>query len=247
MSPRCAAKQAGPGFDRQSSVVASAQECRPTRIFPQVINTDLAPIYGSAIPDLKKDGTLRRRCRHRPARGSLCRRLSDKRPRSPAECVCRALDAPRRPPHAAECKDLLFLFVSQDIHSTEGKPHATVMSWVSVSVGRFSSDLLWPEGDVEHRPSGPLFGLRTSSVWSNRKSWNSQRLPAGIPMISKVTLPSDCVVIWSWKSRFTASQLLRQFFIAGILTLRCPTAPPLWKSTIRRLYLNESKTTVSRA
>jgi IS6 family transposase len=33
---------------------------------PRVINTDLAPIYGSAIPDLKKEGTLRRRCRHRP-------------------------------------------------------------------------------------------------------------------------------------------------------------------------------------
>src|SRR6266704_2231290 len=33
---------------------------------PRVINTDLAPIYGSAIPDIKKDGVLRRRCRHRP-------------------------------------------------------------------------------------------------------------------------------------------------------------------------------------
>src|ERR1700680_23419 len=33
---------------------------------PRVINTDLAPIYGSAIPDIKKEGTLRRRCRHRP-------------------------------------------------------------------------------------------------------------------------------------------------------------------------------------
>src|SRR6266853_6817401 len=33
---------------------------------PRVINTDLAPIYGAAIPDLKKEGTLRRRCRHRP-------------------------------------------------------------------------------------------------------------------------------------------------------------------------------------
>jgi transposase, IS6 family len=33
---------------------------------PRVINTDLAPIYGSAIADIKKDGTLRRRCRHRP-------------------------------------------------------------------------------------------------------------------------------------------------------------------------------------
>ena len=33
---------------------------------PRVINTDLAPIYSSAIPDIKKEGTLRRRCRHRP-------------------------------------------------------------------------------------------------------------------------------------------------------------------------------------
>ena len=33
---------------------------------PRVINTDQAPIYGSAIPDIKKEGTLRRRCRQRP-------------------------------------------------------------------------------------------------------------------------------------------------------------------------------------
>ena len=33
---------------------------------PRVINTDLAPIYGSAILDMKQEGTLRRRCRHRP-------------------------------------------------------------------------------------------------------------------------------------------------------------------------------------
>jgi IS6 family transposase len=33
---------------------------------PRVINTDLAPIYGTAIADIKKEGTLRRRCRHRP-------------------------------------------------------------------------------------------------------------------------------------------------------------------------------------
>src|ERR1035437_827251 len=29
-------------------------------------STDLAPIYSSAIPDSKKEGTLRNRCRHRP-------------------------------------------------------------------------------------------------------------------------------------------------------------------------------------
>ena len=33
---------------------------------PRVINTDLAAIYKSAIPAIKKEGTLRRRCRHRP-------------------------------------------------------------------------------------------------------------------------------------------------------------------------------------
>src|ERR1035437_6400728 len=31
---------------------------------PRVINTDLAPIYSSAIPDSKKEGTLRTRCRY---------------------------------------------------------------------------------------------------------------------------------------------------------------------------------------
>ena len=38
----------------------------PSHPQPCVINTDLAPIYGSAIPDIQKEGILRRRCRHRP-------------------------------------------------------------------------------------------------------------------------------------------------------------------------------------
>jgi IS6 family transposase len=38
----------------------------PSHPQPRVINTDLAPIYGSAIPDIKKEGTLCSRCRHRP-------------------------------------------------------------------------------------------------------------------------------------------------------------------------------------
>jgi transposase-like protein len=33
---------------------------------PRVINIDPAAIYSSAIPDSKKEGTLRKRCRHRP-------------------------------------------------------------------------------------------------------------------------------------------------------------------------------------
>ena len=33
---------------------------------PRVINTDLAAIYTSAIPAIKKEGTLRRCCQHRP-------------------------------------------------------------------------------------------------------------------------------------------------------------------------------------
>ena len=55
---------------------------------PRVINTDLAPIYTSAIPDIKKEGTLRRRCCHRPVQylnniieqdhGSIKRRVNAK-------------------------------------------------------------------------------------------------------------------------------------------------------------------------
>jgi IS6 family transposase len=33
---------------------------------PRVVNTDLAPIYPSAIAVIKKEATLRPRCRHRP-------------------------------------------------------------------------------------------------------------------------------------------------------------------------------------
>jgi transposase-like protein len=33
---------------------------------PRVINTDQARLYGSAIATVKEEGTLRRRCRHRP-------------------------------------------------------------------------------------------------------------------------------------------------------------------------------------
>jgi transposase-like protein len=36
----------------------------------RVINTDRAPIYSSAIPDIKKEGTLRKGCRHRPVQYS---------------------------------------------------------------------------------------------------------------------------------------------------------------------------------
>ena len=42
---------------------AFSGRCHPQ---PRVINTDLAPIYSSAIPDSKKEGTLRNRCRHLP-------------------------------------------------------------------------------------------------------------------------------------------------------------------------------------
>src|SRR5262249_2992458 len=41
----------------------------PSHPQPRVINTDLAPIYASAIPAIKQEGTLRRRCRHRPVQG----------------------------------------------------------------------------------------------------------------------------------------------------------------------------------
>ena len=37
----------------------------PSHPHPRVINTDQARLYGSAIPGVKKEGILRRRCRHR--------------------------------------------------------------------------------------------------------------------------------------------------------------------------------------
>ena len=33
---------------------------------PRVINTDLAPTYASALPELQRTGIIRRRCKHRP-------------------------------------------------------------------------------------------------------------------------------------------------------------------------------------
>ncbi len=38
----------------------------PSHSQPRVINTDKARLYGSAIAAVKEEGTLRRRCRHRP-------------------------------------------------------------------------------------------------------------------------------------------------------------------------------------
>ena len=38
----------------------------PSHPQPRVINTDQARLYGSAIPAVKAEGTLRSRCRHRP-------------------------------------------------------------------------------------------------------------------------------------------------------------------------------------
>ena len=38
----------------------------PSHPQPRVINTDKARLYGSAIAAVKEEGTLRRRCRHRP-------------------------------------------------------------------------------------------------------------------------------------------------------------------------------------
>ena len=40
----------------------------PSHPQPRVINTDQARLYGSAISGVKKEGILRRRCRHRPIR-----------------------------------------------------------------------------------------------------------------------------------------------------------------------------------
>jgi transposase-like protein len=67
----------GPDIRRREEVSALRDAEAAKRLFrnalshpshpqPRVINTDLAPIYGSSIPDIKKEGTLRCRCRHLP-------------------------------------------------------------------------------------------------------------------------------------------------------------------------------------
>jgi transposase-like protein len=38
----------------------------PSHPQPRVVNTDQARLYGPAIPGVKEEGILRRRCRHRP-------------------------------------------------------------------------------------------------------------------------------------------------------------------------------------
>jgi IS6 family transposase len=40
--------------------------CDPSHPQPRVINTDKARLYGAAITGMKEEGTLRRRCHHRP-------------------------------------------------------------------------------------------------------------------------------------------------------------------------------------
>ena len=81
-APRCrrAAQRAGPGggphdglaMDSALRDAAAAKRLfrkavsDPSHPHPRVINTDQARLYGSAIPAVKEEGTLRRRCRHRP-------------------------------------------------------------------------------------------------------------------------------------------------------------------------------------
>ena len=44
----------------------NSERDNPSHPQPRVINTDQARLYGSAIAGVKKEGILRRRCRHRP-------------------------------------------------------------------------------------------------------------------------------------------------------------------------------------
>ena len=57
-----------PGFVVRGCAAASATVAVSSGLYASVgvINTDQARLYGSAIPAVKEDGTLRCRCRHRP-------------------------------------------------------------------------------------------------------------------------------------------------------------------------------------
>jgi DDE domain len=71
----------------------------PSHPQPRVINTDQARLYGAAIAGLKAEGTLRRRCRHRPVQYLNAILEQDHRaikPTSEAKQGFRAFDAARR-------------------------------------------------------------------------------------------------------------------------------------------------------
>ena len=76
---------------------------------PRVINTDKARLYGSAIAAVKKEGTLRRRCRHRPVQDPGAGPPRDQTPR---EGQARLSRVPRRA--ANDC------WIRGDAHDPQG-------------------------------------------------------------------------------------------------------------------------------
>jgi transposase-like protein len=71
----------------------------PSHPQPRVINTDQARLYGAAIAAVKEEGTLRRRCRHRPVQYLNNILEQDHRAikrRVKAKQSCRELQAARR-------------------------------------------------------------------------------------------------------------------------------------------------------
>ena len=80
---------------------------------PRVINTDLAPIYNSAIPAIKKEGILPRRCRHRPVQ--YLNNILERRPSGDQTSNPRQARFPRISRRPANHSGL-----SSDAHDAEG-------------------------------------------------------------------------------------------------------------------------------
>ncbi len=95
---------------------------------PRVINTDLAPIYGSAISDIKKEGTLPRRCRHRPVQylNNILEQGTIERSNAGVERQAKAISESSRRP-SERFKDM-----RRDKHDSE---RASSVGWAGLTFG----------------------------------------------------------------------------------------------------------------
>jgi hypothetical protein len=84
----------------------------PSHPQPRVINTDKARLYGSAIAALKEEGTLRRRCRHRPVQYLTTPRAGSSRYQTTREGQAELSRVPSGPANACRIRG--------DAHDPEG-------------------------------------------------------------------------------------------------------------------------------
>jgi hypothetical protein len=93
----------------------------------------------------------------------------------------RLLNAPQRPSQPPQRNDLLFLFFAQDIHSTEGIPPSSLMSWALAPLAAFQVTLIgrfWviPEAEGKRgRKGGPATAERGPEYFKRSAAMRKKR------------------------------------------------------------------------